>query len=245
LTTNGQPVSAARTFIDIFNNTTNNNNQTSTTPALDYKNIELFSDNQILFNETNSTFSIRVKRSADRTTTKNPSPIVGLTTKISQLLKEISLANNANRSGRVEFDLSKYPGLSSLLGSSVGSGGSNIEPNLIASLLRTPAMVTALKTTKPNILGASGSSSSIDLNPFSLFDLITSINSGNALTSTTGLLQMITPLFALLPLDQMFPGNTREQNLAIVSTLPEIIKIIQFFNTFQDLSIAVKLKLKY
>ncbi len=243
LNNNARPLSSARTFMDILNNNNNNNNntnnQTTAVPALDYVDIELFSSNQTLSNATNSTVSIREKRSVDSTATR-PSPVAVLTTRIAQIL-QATTANSTERSGRVEFDLANYPAISSLLGGSLAGGASNFNSNLIAGLLKTTPSVQAAKTTTAKAAAAAASSgSSVDINPFSLYDLITSINSGNALTSTTGLLQMITPLFALLPLDQLFPQNTKEQNLAIVSTLPEVIKIIQFFNTFQVLSIEVK-----
>jgi len=227
--------------MDILNNNNNNtSNQTTVVPALDYVDIELFSSNQTLSNATNSTVSIREKRSVDSTATR-PSPVAVLTTKIAQIL-QATTTNSTERSGRVEFDLANYPAISSLLGGSLAGGASNFNSNLIAGLLKTTPSVQAAKTTTAKAAAAAvaSSGSSVDINPFSLYDLITSINSGNALTSTTGLLQMITPLFALLPLDQLFPQNTKEQNLAIVSTLPEVIKIIQFFNTFQVLSIEVK-----
>ncbi len=243
LNNNARPLSSARTFMDILNNNNNNtSNQTTLVPALDYVDIELFSSNQTLSNATNSTVSIREKRSVDSTATR-PSPVAVLTTRIAQILQAINTTTNSTeRSGRVEFDLANYPAISSLLGGSLAGGASNFNSNLIAGLLKTTPSVQAAKTTTAKAAAAAvaSSGSSVDINPFSLYDLITSINSGNALTSTTGLLQMITPLFALLPLDQLFPQNTKEQNLAIVSTLPEVIKIIQFFNTFQVLSIEVK-----
>ncbi len=91
-----------------------------------------------------------------------------------------------------------------------------------------------------SIGSAMASGTSVNINPISLFDLINSISTGNVLTSTTGLLSMITPLLTLLPFDTIFPENTKEQNLALIKSIPEFVKLFEFFNSFQLIKLENK-----
>lgn len=67
-------------------------------------------------------------------------------------------------------------------------------------------------------------SNSGGVNPFEILNLIGS--SANSLAS-------ITPLLSLLPLDQLFPNSNQQLNLGIISSLPQILNLIQSFNNFR------------
>lgn len=144
----------------------------------------------------------------------------------------------------------KYPALANLFGGGNGLQGglaSLLNPQFIKqttainTLLQTDASTTLSASTIRAGLGQIGSAvasgTSVDINPVSLLDLINNFNTGNVVGSTTGLLSLVTPLLALLPFDTIFPDNTHEQNLALVASVPEILKLIEFFNSFQLLSV--------
>lgn len=147
----------------------------------------------------------------------------------------------------------KYPALANLFGGGGGLQGglaSLLNPQFIKqtttinTLLQTDTTSTMSASTIRAGLGQIGSAAalgtSVDINPVSLLDLINSISTGNVVTSTTGLLSLVTPLLALLPFDTIFPENTHEQNLALVASVPEMLKLIEFFNSFQLLTVENK-----
>ena len=217
----GQPVSAARSLIDVIG-------------FKDTEETEEFINQTIAANET---VKVIEKRSV---LTSTVAPIDTFTTKVAILIERINKGVELNNTGAPRADFAdQYPNLGALFGT-----GSNSNINL-GSLLGGLGGLTGGNpvTNKPiasalgAAIGSASNSGTAGLNPLSLFDLIQSFSSGNILTSTTGLISVLTPLLTLLPLDTIFPENSHETNLALIASLPKFLEFIEFFNSFQLLSL--------
>lgn len=225
----GQPVSAARSLMDVIGV-----NDVDETEDLVSINETVAANETLLLNET---VKMVIKRSV-MTSTKLP---VDLTTKVAKLIERLKKGNGTVEA-RADF-AEQYPNLDSLFGAGSGlSSGLNL-----GSLLGSLTGSNANPVTKEPILnsllgtgiGSASNSGTGGLNPLSLFDLIQSFSSGNVLTSTTGLISVLTPLLTLLPLDTIFPENSQETNLALIASLPKFLEFVEFFNSFQLLSLEV------
>lgn len=74
-------------------------------------------------------------------------------------------------------------------------------------------------------------STSANINPFSLLNIISMMN-GGGLSSATNLISTLTPLLTLIPLDQYFPGISQEISTGLISSLPQLLKLIETFSNF-------------
>ena len=90
-----------------------------------------------------------------------------------------------------------------------------------------------------SLLGPSSSNSGTSTNPLSIVNIINGFVNGNPFQSATNLANILTPFLSFIPLDLIFPNNTPQANLAIISSLPQFIKLIEFFNNFQYLAVQV------
>ena len=95
-------------------------------------------------------------------------------------------------------------------------------------------MPTTTTTTKAagfnlaSLFGATSPASGTNSNSIlSLLSLLSSMG------INTGSLASITPFLSLLPLDQLLPSNNPQASLGLISSLPQIISLIQSFNNFK------------
>jgi hypothetical protein len=119
-------------------------------------------------------------------------------------------------------DLSGLAALASLPGLS-GPGGSSI----FSSLLGGSGGNTGAKA--PTAVGAGATSGG----PSDILSLINTFGSmSNSGTSPAGFITTITSLLGLLPLTQIIP-QTSNQNMAIATSIPQILNLIQSFANFK------------
>lgn len=70
-----------------------------------------------------------------------------------------------------------------------------------------------------------------NINPFSLLNIVSLLNGGGS-GSATSVISTLTPLLTLIPLDQYFPGLNQQATSSLISTLPQVVKLIETFSNF-------------
>ena len=80
-------------------------------------------------------------------------------------------------------------------------------------------------------------STSSMMNPFSVLNIISMLNGngggGGGISSATSVISSITPLLSLIPLNQYFPGISQQTSSLLINSVPQLIKLIETFTTFQ------------
>ena len=74
------------------------------------------------------------------------------------------------------------------------------------------------------------------MNPFSVLNIISMLNGnggGVGISSATSVISSITPLLSLIPLNQYFPGISQQTSSLLINSVPQLIKLIETFTTFQ------------
>ena len=76
--------------------------------------------------------------------------------------------------------------------------------------------------------GGTNSNTNSNSNINSILSLLNLLNGGQSSS-----LSALTPFLGLLPLDQLFPNNDPTANLGLITSLPQILSLIQSFSNFK------------
>jgi hypothetical protein len=119
---------------------------------------------------------------------------------------------------KATFNFANYAGLAKLAG--------------FGNLLDRMDITTTTKSSGFNLGNLFGASTGTGIGASSntLLSILSLLSGSGAGASS---LASITPFLSLLPLDQLFPSNNLQANLGLISSLPQIINLIQSFNNFK------------